>query len=109
MSPPIERSVARRQMTCAPRGGEERRPGGRGWGCRERRFPSTGPLYRLCSYTEVALQEDSPLGVRGSVARGHEFQYSSLDPVPSSIARVYHCGAAAARSTPRATASAMRS
>jgi len=41
------------------------------------------------AYTEVALQEDSPLGVRGSVARGHEFHYSSLDPVPSSIARVY--------------------
>jgi cobyrinic acid a,c-diamide synthase len=41
------------------------------------------------AYTEVALQEDSPLGVRGSVARGHEFHYSSLDPVPASIARVY--------------------
>ena len=40
-------------------------------------------------YTEVTLQADSPLGAVGSVARGHEFHYSSLDPVPSSIPRVY--------------------
>ena len=41
------------------------------------------------AYTEVTLQDDSPLGAAGSVARGHEFHYSSLDPVPSSVARVY--------------------
>ena len=41
------------------------------------------------AYTEVTLQDESPLGATGSVARGHEFHYSSLDPVPSSIARVY--------------------
>ncbi len=41
------------------------------------------------SYTEVTLQADSPLGPSGTVARGHEFHFSSLDPVPASVARVY--------------------
>jgi len=41
------------------------------------------------AYTEVTLQDDSPLGAAGSIARGHEFHFSSLDPVPSSVARVY--------------------
>ncbi len=41
------------------------------------------------SYTEVTLQASSPLGPAGTVARGHEFHYSSLDPVPVSVARVY--------------------
>lgn len=40
-------------------------------------------------YTEVALQRDSPLGASGTIARGHEFHYSSLDSVPASIPRVY--------------------
>lgn len=40
-------------------------------------------------YTEVTLQGDSPLGATGTAARGHEFHYSSLDPVPASIPRVY--------------------
>jgi cobyrinic acid a,c-diamide synthase len=41
------------------------------------------------SYTEVTLQADSPLGPAGTVARGHEFHLSSLDPVPASVSRVY--------------------
>jgi len=41
------------------------------------------------AYTEVTLQGDSPLGTSGAVARGHEFHYSSLDPVPASVQRVY--------------------
>jgi cobyrinic acid a,c-diamide synthase len=41
------------------------------------------------SYTEVTLQADSPLGPSGTVARGHEFHFSSLDPVPASVSRVY--------------------
>jgi cobyrinic acid a,c-diamide synthase len=41
------------------------------------------------SYTEVTLQADSPLGPPGTVARGHEFHFSSLDPVPMSVSRVY--------------------
>jgi cobyrinic acid a,c-diamide synthase len=40
-------------------------------------------------YTEVTLQDDSPLGAAGTSARGHEFHASSLDPVPASIPRVY--------------------
>lgn len=41
------------------------------------------------SYTEVTLQADSALGPSGTVARGHEFHFSSLDPVPASVSRVY--------------------
>jgi len=40
-------------------------------------------------YTEVRLADDAPLGAAGAEARGHEFHYSTLDPVPSSISRVY--------------------
>jgi cobyrinic acid a,c-diamide synthase len=40
-------------------------------------------------YTEVTLQSESLLGAPGAVARGHEFHYSSLDPVPASVQRVY--------------------
>ena len=40
-------------------------------------------------YTEVSLRADSPLGTLGGTARGHEFHYSSLDPVASSIPRAY--------------------
>jgi cobyrinic acid a,c-diamide synthase len=40
-------------------------------------------------YTEVTLQADSPLGPSGTVARGHEFHLSTLDPVPASVSRVY--------------------
>jgi cobyrinic acid a,c-diamide synthase len=41
------------------------------------------------SYTEVTLQANSPLGPSGTVARGHEFHFSSLDPVPEAVPRVY--------------------
>jgi cobyrinic acid a,c-diamide synthase len=41
------------------------------------------------SYTEVTLRADSPLGPSGTVARGHEFHFSSLDPVPESVGRAY--------------------
>jgi cobyrinic acid a,c-diamide synthase len=40
-------------------------------------------------YTEVTLTADAPLGAAGSVARGHEFHYSSIDPLPDTIARAY--------------------
>ncbi len=40
-------------------------------------------------YTEVTLQAASPLGPAGTVARGHEFHLSTLDPVPASVSRVY--------------------
>jgi len=40
------------------------------------------------AYTEVTLQGASPLGAAGA-ARGHEFHFSSLDPVPAAVPRVY--------------------
>ena len=40
-------------------------------------------------YTEVTLQREALLGPSGTAARGHEFHYSSLDPVPAVIPRVY--------------------
>jgi cobyrinic acid a,c-diamide synthase len=41
------------------------------------------------AYTEVALTGATPLGEAGAVARGHEFHYSRLDPVPDTISRAY--------------------
>jgi len=41
------------------------------------------------SYTEVTLQAASPLGPPGTIARGHEFHFSTLDPVPASVAHSY--------------------
>jgi cobyrinic acid a,c-diamide synthase len=40
-------------------------------------------------YTEVVFAANAPLGAAGTIARGHEFHYSSMDAVPDSIARVY--------------------
>lgn len=40
-------------------------------------------------YTQVQLTGESPLGARGTVARGHEFHCSRMDTVPDSIPRVY--------------------
>ena len=40
-------------------------------------------------YTEVTFTGAAPLGAAGVVARGHEFHYSSIDPLPDAISRVY--------------------
>jgi cobyrinic acid a,c-diamide synthase len=40
-------------------------------------------------YTEVAFTGETPLGPSGAIARGHEFHYSSVDPVPEGVARAY--------------------
>jgi cobyrinic acid a,c-diamide synthase len=40
-------------------------------------------------YAEVSFTADTPLGAAGTVARGHEFHYSTLDPVPESVARAW--------------------
>jgi cobyrinic acid a,c-diamide synthase len=37
----------------------------------------------------VSFTADTPLGPAGTVARGHEFHYSTPDPVPDSVARVW--------------------
>jgi cobyrinic acid a,c-diamide synthase len=41
------------------------------------------------AYTEVELIRAVPIGEAGSIARGHEFHCSTLDPVPARIERVY--------------------
>src|SRR5262249_47257614 len=40
-------------------------------------------------YTKVTTTGPSILGPAGMEARGHEFHYSTLDPVPPSVPRVY--------------------
>jgi len=40
-------------------------------------------------YTDMVFTADAPIGRAGSTARGHEFHYSSLDPVPDSVPRAY--------------------
>jgi cobyrinic acid a,c-diamide synthase len=47
------------------------------------------PRRLTLAYTEVAFTADTPIGGAGATARGHEFHYSALDPVPGSVARVY--------------------
>jgi cobyrinic acid a,c-diamide synthase len=40
-------------------------------------------------YTEVSFTSDTPLGPVGTTARGHEFHYSTLDPVPDFVSRTW--------------------
>jgi len=47
------------------------------------------PRRLTLGYTSVLLTGDAPIGGAGTTARGHEFHYSSLDPVPDSVSRVY--------------------
>jgi len=47
------------------------------------------PRRMALGYTEVTFAGSTPLGPAGSVARGHEFHYSTLGPVPESVERVY--------------------
>jgi cobyrinic acid a,c-diamide synthase len=50
------------------------------------------PPRMTLGYADVRLTADTPLGAAGSVARGHRFHFSTLDPVPDRIARVYEGG-----------------
>ena len=43
-------------------------------------------------YTEVLFTGPTPLGPAGTTARGHEFHYSTLEPVPQSVGRAYRLG-----------------
>lgn len=55
-------------------------------------LPSTvrmRPRRLTLSYTEVEFTAESPLGPAGSLSRGHEYHYSTLDPVPVSVQRAY--------------------
>ena len=47
------------------------------------------PRRMALGYTEVAFTGETPLGPSGAIARGHEFHYSSVDPVPEGVARAY--------------------
>ena len=47
------------------------------------------PRRMTLGYTEVELTRDTPLGRAGAVGRGHAFHWSTLDPVPASVERVY--------------------
>ena len=47
------------------------------------------PRRLTLGYREVRFTADAPLGVTGTVARGHEFHYSALDPVPERVPRVW--------------------
>lgn len=47
------------------------------------------PRRMTLGYTEVEFTRDTPLGPAGVVSRGHEFHWSTLDPVPASVERVY--------------------
>lgn len=47
------------------------------------------PARMTLGYVEITQTADTPLGVVGSVARGHRFHFSTLSPVPDTVARVY--------------------
>ncbi len=40
-------------------------------------------------YREIRLKEDGLFGAAGTILRGHEFHYSAIDEMDSSVARVY--------------------
>jgi cobyrinic acid a,c-diamide synthase len=47
------------------------------------------PRRMTLGYREVRFIADAPLGRAGAVARGHEFHYSTIDPVPDTVGRVW--------------------
>jgi cobyrinic acid a,c-diamide synthase len=50
------------------------------------------PRRLTLGYREVRFTADTPLGLAGTRARGHEFHYSTLDAVPERVPRVWHDG-----------------
>jgi cobyrinic acid a,c-diamide synthase len=47
------------------------------------------PRRMTLGYRAIRFTADTPLGASGTLARGHEFHYSTIDPVPEGIPRVY--------------------
>lgn len=47
------------------------------------------PRRKALGYREVELAADSILGLRGTMARGHEFHYSEMDEMPLHVERLY--------------------
>ena len=45
---------------------------------------------RSLGYREITLTEDTIIGKKGDVLRGHEFHYSSLENPDSNVSNVYH-------------------
>src|SRR3989442_12279127 len=60
------------------------------------------PRRMALGYAEVVLTRDTPIGPARAVARGHEFHYSTLDPVPAGIERVYRVAQRGAPARPEA-------
>lgn len=55
-------------------------------------FPVTTrmlPRRKALGYREVMLERETVLGPQGFVARGHEFHYSEMEPMPERVARCY--------------------
>lgn len=48
-----------------------------------------GQRLRALGYVEVEVGRDNPLGKVGERARGHEFRYSQIDPMPPEVPRAY--------------------
>ena len=55
------------------------------------------PRRMTLGYREVRFTADGPLGAAGTVARGHEFHYSSIDAVPASVPRSWRVSGAGGR------------
>ena len=55
-------------------------------------FPVTTSLLdhrKTLGYREISLREESILGRRGTVVRGHEFHYSEMGEMPPGVERLY--------------------
>lgn len=55
-------------------------------------FPVTTTMLtkrKALGYREIVLMDDSILGKKGTVARGHEFHYSQIDDMPEEVCRFY--------------------
>jgi cobyrinic acid a,c-diamide synthase len=55
-------------------------------------FPVTTRLLehrKTLGYREISLREESILGRRGMVVRGHEFHYSEMEEMPPTVERLY--------------------
>jgi cobyrinic acid a,c-diamide synthase len=50
---------------------------------------SLRPARMSLGYADVAFTADTPLGGIGTVARGQEFHFSTLEPVPEDVRRAY--------------------
>jgi cobyrinic acid a,c-diamide synthase len=47
------------------------------------------PRRKALGYQEVELIDDSVIGAKGTVVRGHEFHYSEMEEMPDSVERIY--------------------